>query len=59
MDRCSGDEMIEVDTARAAAAGEVFAVVNDEQRFLLEAFASETTLTDAGTTVVVAGRYKR
>jgi len=59
VDRCVEDEMIEVDTARAAAAGEVFAVVNDEQRFLLEAFASETTLTDAGTTVVVAGRYKR
>ncbi len=58
-DRCIADELIELDTASAAAAGQVFAIVNDEQRFLLEMSASETNLTDAGTTVVVAGRYKR
>ena len=58
VDRCIGDQTIEFDTANAAAAGQVFAVTNNDDRFLLQASASQTYLTDAGTTVVVTGRYK-
>jgi len=58
VDRCVSEDVIEFDTANAAAAGQVLAVVNDEQRYILQAFASETTLSEAGTTVVVTGRYK-
>lgn len=58
VDRCTANEVIEFDTANAAAAGQVFAVINGEQRYILQASASETQLTEAGTTVVVTGRYK-
>jgi hypothetical protein len=58
VDRCNAGDMIELDTANAAAAGQVIAVRNEDERFLLQASASQTYLTDAGTTVVVTGRYK-
>ena len=58
VERCDAGDMIELDTANAAAAGQVLAVSNEDERFLLQASASQTYLTDAGTTVVVTGRYK-
>lgn len=58
VDHCDADDTIELDTANAAAAGQVIAVRNEDERFLLQASASQTYLTDAGTTVVVTGRYK-
>ena len=58
VDGCAADDAIEFDTANAAAAGQVIAVRNDDERYLLQASASQTYLTDAGTTVVVTGRYK-
>ena len=58
VDRCDADRAVEFDTANAAAAGQVIAVRNEDERYLLQASASRTYLTDAGTTVVVTGRYK-
>lgn len=58
VDRCISADAIDFDTANAAATGQVLAVRNEDQHFILEASASETFLTDAGTTVVVTGRYK-
>ena len=51
-------DAIEFDTAISAAAGQIFAVINDERPYILQAYASETSLSEAGTTVVVTGRYK-
>ncbi len=58
VDRCEAGDMIEFDTANAAAAGQVIAVRNEDERYVLQASASQTYLTEAGTTVVVTGRYK-
>lgn len=58
VDRCTSTDAIDFDTANAAATGQVLAVRNEDQRFILQASASKTFLTDAGTTVVVTGRYK-
>ncbi|MDH3983516.1 MAG: hypothetical protein OEV02_04895, partial [Gammaproteobacteria bacterium] len=58
VDRCISADAIDFDTANAAATGQVLAVRNEDQHFILKASASETFLTDAGTTVVVTGRYK-
>ena len=58
VDRCTSTDAIDFDTANAAATGQVLAVRNEGRRFILQASASKTFLTDAGTTVVVTGRYK-
>jgi hypothetical protein len=58
VDRCTSADAIDFDTANAAAAGQVLAIRNKDQRYILQASASDTFLTDAGTTVVVTGRYK-
>lgn len=58
VDGRAADDAIEFDTANAAATGQVIAVRNEDKRYLLQASASQTYLTDAGTTVVVTGRYK-
>lgn len=58
VDRYEADGIVQFDTANASAAGQVIAVRNEDERYLLQASASQTYLTDAGTTVVVTGRYK-
>lgn len=58
VDQGTADDVIVFDTANDAAAGKVFAVVNDDRQYILQASASETSLSEAGTTVIVTGRYK-
>ena len=58
VDQCTAADVIEFDTANAAAAGQALAIMKKDERFLLKVSASETFLTDAGTTVVISGRYK-
>lgn len=58
VDQCTSADAIDFDTANAAATGQVLAVRNEDQRFILQASASKTFLTDAGTTVIVTGHYK-
>lgn len=54
-----GVDTLELAMANDAAAGQVFAVLNDEGSYVLRADHSETSLSDHGTTVTLTGRYKR
>lgn len=51
-------EMLEIATANGAAAGTVFALVYPDERYLLLAEHSSTSLSELGTTVTLSGRYR-
>lgn len=52
------NEFIVLPTAKNAASGAVLAVTNYEKYYLLKVSNSTTSLSDAGTTVTLAGEYK-
>lgn len=52
-------DRLELAAANDAAAGEVFAVVGPGQAYVLRTDASDTSLSELGTTVTLTGEYKR
>jgi hypothetical protein len=50
---------LDLTTAVDNAAGAVFAIVQPDESYLLQADHSATTLSDLGTTVTLTGRYKK
>lgn len=51
-------DTLEITTANDAAAGTVLAIVHPEERFVLLAEHSATSLSELGTTVTLTGRYR-